>query len=58
MSNIASIDLTQYIGANIGTITLVKLLNRGSMGAVFIGYQATLKRQVAVKILPKSIASS
>jgi serine/threonine-protein kinase len=28
------------------------------MGAVFIGYQATLKRQVAVKILPKSLASS
>jgi serine/threonine-protein kinase len=28
------------------------------MGAVFIGYQATLKRQVAVKILPKSVASS
>jgi serine/threonine-protein kinase len=28
------------------------------MGAVFIGYQATLKRQVAVKILPKLLASS
>ena len=58
MSNIAAVDLSKYIGANIGTVTLVKLLNRGSMGAVFIGYQATLKRQVAVKILPKSIASS
>jgi serine/threonine-protein kinase len=58
MSTIASIDLTQYIGANIGTVTLVKLLGQGAMGAVFIGYQATLKRQVAVKILPKSIASS
>jgi serine/threonine-protein kinase len=58
MSTIASIDLTQYIGANIGTVTLVKLLGKGAMGAVFIGYQATLKRQVAVKILPKSLASS
>lgn len=58
MSNIASIDLSQYIGANIGTVTLVKLLGHGSMGAVFIGYQATLKRQVAVKILPKSLAGS
>jgi serine/threonine protein kinase len=58
MANIASIDLSQYIGANIGTVTLVKLLGQGSMGAVFIGYQATLKRQVAVKILPKSLASS
>ncbi|MBL0224545.1 MAG: serine/threonine protein kinase [Geobacteraceae bacterium] len=58
MSTIASIDLSQYIGANIGTVTLVKLLGQGSMGAVFIGYQATLKRQVAVKILPKLLASS
>jgi eukaryotic-like serine/threonine-protein kinase len=58
MANIASIDLSQYIGANIGTVTLVKLLGKGTMGAVFIGYQATLKRQVAVKILPKSLASS
>ena len=58
MTNIASIDLSQYIGANIGTVTLVKLLGHGTMGAVFIGYQSTLKRQVAVKILPKSLASS
>ena len=58
MANIATIDLSQYIGTNIGTVTLVKLLGKGTMGAVFIGYQATLKRQVAVKILPKSLASS
>lgn len=58
MATIASIDLSQYIGTNIGTVTLVKLLGQGSMGAVFIGYQATLKRQVAVKILPKSVAGS
>jgi len=58
MSTIASIDLTQYVGATIGTVTLVKLLGKGAMGAVFIGYQDTLKRQVAVKILPKLLASS
>jgi eukaryotic-like serine/threonine-protein kinase len=58
MVSLKSIDLSQYVGANIGTVTLVKLLGKGAMGAVFIGYQATLKRQVAVKILPKSIASS
>ena len=58
MAGIASLDLSKYIGANIGTVTLVKLLGHGAMGAVFIGYQATLKRQVAVKILPKSIAKS
>ena len=58
MTTIASIDLTQYIGTTIGTVTLVKLLGKGAMGAVFIGYQTTLKRQVAVKILPKTLASS
>jgi len=58
MGGIASVDLTQFIGTTIGTVTLVKLLGQGAMGAVFIGYQATLKRQVAVKILPKSIAGS
>lgn len=58
MATIASIDLSQYIGADIGNVTLVKLLGQGAMGAVFVGYQATLKRQVAVKILPKSLAKS
>lgn len=58
MATISSIDLSRYIGTTIGTVTLVKLLGKGAMGAVFIGYQATLKRQVAVKILPKSIAHS
>ena len=58
MTTIASVDLAQYIGANVGTVTLVKLLGHGAMGAVFIGYQTTLKRQVAVKILPKALAGS
>jgi len=58
MAGISSIDLTNFIGAQIGTVTLVKVLGKGAMGAVFIGYQASLKRQVAVKILPKSLASS
>ncbi|MDK9718952.1 MAG: serine/threonine protein kinase [Trichlorobacter sp.] len=58
MATISSIDLLSYVGTSIGTVTLVKLLGQGSMGAVFIGYQTTLKRQVAVKILPKSLANS
>ena len=58
MATITSIDLSGYIGTTIGTVTLVKLLGTGAMGAVFIGYQTTLKRQVAVKILPKSLARS
>lgn len=58
MATISSIDLSRYIGTTIGTVTLVGLLGKGSMGAVFVGYQATLKRQVAVKILPKAVANS
>lgn len=58
MATISSIDFSGYIGTTIGTVTLVKLLGKGAMGAVFIGYQATLKRQVAVKILPRSLANS
>lgn len=58
MADIASIDFVRYVGTSVGNVTLVKLLGRGGMGAVFIGYQATLKRQVAVKILPKAVAGS
>lgn len=58
MATIASVDLSHYIGTTIGTVTLVKVLGHGAMGAVFIGYQATLKRQVAVKVLPKALAGS
>lgn len=58
MATIHSIDLSHFVGTTIGTVTLVKVLGKGAMGAVFIGYQATLKRQVAVKILPKLVTTS
>lgn len=46
-------DATRYIGHTLGNVTIVKELGRGSMGIVYIGYQKSLKRQVAVKMLPK-----
>lgn len=46
------------IGRVFGNVVLVRELGRGTMGAVFIGYQKSLKRQVAVKLLPKSRAQS
>ena len=46
-------DPNVFIGKEIGNITLISLLGRGAMGAVFIGYQKSLKRKVAVKIFPK-----
>jgi eukaryotic-like serine/threonine-protein kinase len=46
------IDLRKYVGRELGTVTVLKLLGQGSMGAVFVGFQRSLNRQVAVKILP------
>jgi len=43
------------IGKQVGTSVILKELARGGMGAIFIAYQKTLKRQIAVKILPKSL---
>jgi serine/threonine-protein kinase len=46
-------DLSRFIGRELGSVTIVKELGRGAMGAVFVAIQRTLKRKVAVKILPK-----
>ena len=49
------VDIDHLVGKKVGSSTLLKEMARGGMGAVFIAYQDTLKRQIAVKILPKSI---
>jgi serine/threonine-protein kinase len=51
-------DLSPLIGKKVGSSTLLKEIARGNMGAVFLGYQSSLKRQIAVKVLPKSIITS
>jgi len=53
--NVRSINTADYIGKDFGNITIVKEIGRGAMGIVLLGYQKTLKRQVAVKILPKAV---
>ena len=55
MESLKNIDLSRLIGQDVGSSTLLEEIARGSMGAVFIGYQKTLKRQIAIKILPKAI---
>ena len=50
---IKSVDAKKYYGMDIGTSTVLKELGRGSMAVVFEGYQRTLKRKIAVKVLPK-----
>ena len=54
MPSIETIKVDHLIGTEVGTSTLVKELARGGMAIVFIAFQRTLKRQIAVKILPKS----
>jgi len=51
-------NLGHLIGQKVGSSTLLEEIARGSMGAVFVGYQSSLKRQIAVKVLPKSIMTS
>ncbi len=55
MSSIAKIKVDHLIGNEVGTSTILKELARGGMAIVFIAYQRTLKRQIALKILPKSL---
>ena len=53
MNSLDAFDATNAIGMTIGTATVLKELARGQMGVVFTAYQQSLKRRIAVKILPK-----
>jgi eukaryotic-like serine/threonine-protein kinase len=53
MVSIEDLKLEHLIGQEVGTAVLLKELSRGGMGVVFVAYQKTLKRQIAVKVLPK-----
>lgn len=51
-------DFSNLIGRTFGTVTILKELGRGSMAAVYLAFQGSLKRQVAVKVLAKDRLSS
>ena len=55
MTPIKELDLDHLIGRSVGTATILKELARGGMAVVYIAYQTSLKRQIAVKVLPKSL---
>jgi serine/threonine protein kinase len=52
---IDSYSTTHLPGLQVGTATIVKELARGGMAIVFIAYQRSLKRRIALKLLPKSL---
>jgi serine/threonine-protein kinase len=54
----ADFDSNSLIGAELDDVKILKEIGRGHKGYVYLGFQASLKRQVAVKVLPKSIVVS
>ena len=58
MTTIESYKSDHIIGLQVGTSTIVRELARGAMAIVFIAYQMTLKRRIAIKILPKAFLTS
>src|SRR5487761_785427 len=48
--------MNELAGQSLGGYLLEKELGRGSMGMVYRGKQVALGREVAVKILPQSLA--
>ncbi|MEX2498185.1 MAG: serine/threonine-protein kinase [Wenzhouxiangellaceae bacterium] len=53
MAQVADLDCRSVIGREFGNVVIVEELGRGSMGGVYVGYQKSLKRRVAVKLLPR-----
>lgn len=43
--------LSSFIGQRLGPVLILEEIARGGMGAVFLGHQESLDRQVAVKVL-------
>ena len=54
MTFIRNFDFNSLIGQEVGTSVLLRKLDQGSMSVLFVAFQKSLKRQIAVKILPKN----
>ena len=57
-ATIATINTEPLLGMQVGTSTIVEELARGGMAIVFIAFQRSLKRKIALKILPKSLLTT
>ncbi|BCS95581.1 hypothetical protein DSLASN_12130 [Desulfoluna limicola] len=55
MGAIDTIQTDHLIGMEVGSSTIVRELARGGMAVIFVAYQRTLKRRIALKVLPKSL---
>jgi serine/threonine-protein kinase len=54
MASIKTADLDHFLGRDVSTCRIINEIGRGSMAVVYKGFQKTLKRPVAIKILPKA----
>jgi len=57
MKSTSGIDPQKFIGRTMGSVTLVSVLGEGGAAMVFSGFQRTLRRTVAVKIILKTNTS-
>ena len=55
MNPIGCFDPSPLIGQTLGSAVILGELARGNMGVVFTAFQRSLKRRIAVKILPRSL---
>src|SRR5262245_4527499 len=51
-------EVTELIGRRVGNFVISRVLGQGGMGAVFEAEHPTLGKQVAVKFLSRSLAST
>jgi eukaryotic-like serine/threonine-protein kinase len=58
VDEVKRIDETKFLNRELGTVLIQRELGRGNMGLVFVGLQRSLKREVAVKVLPKAVVSN
>lgn len=58
METINSINMDHLPGMEVGSSTILEELARGGMSIIFSAFQRTLKRRIAVKILPKSVLTA
>lgn len=49
-------SIDNLVGQSLGQYELRELLGMGGMGAVYLGFQKNLKREVAVKVLPYALS--
>ena len=55
MSLISNLKTDHLLGQQVGTATLIEELARGGMGIIFVAYQRSLRRRIAIKILPDKV---